>query len=137
MSQENVEVVRGAYDRFIRELTAPTGEEDLVDFLDPEVVLDVTRRVLNPAIYHGYAGILQGRDDVSQAWSQWTIEPERLIDAGEEVVAVETISGRGRGSGVEIADRSATKYTLHKGKITQIVVYFDLAEALAAVGLSE
>lgn len=74
---------------------------------------------------------------MSQAWSQWTIEPERLIDAGEEVVAVETISGRGRGSGVEIADRSATKYTLHKGKITQIVVYFDLAEALAAVGLSE
>lgn len=61
MSQENVEVVRGAYDRFIRELTAPIGEEDLVDFLDPEVVLDVTRRVLNPAIYHGYAGILQGR----------------------------------------------------------------------------
>lgn len=137
MSQESVDVVRRVYEGFGRDLAAPIGEADLVELVDPDVHLDLTRRTFNPASYDGYAGMLRGREDIRQIWDQWLVQPERFIPAGDRVIVVETVTGRGRGSGVEIVDRSWSSFSLRDGRIVRIVVYFDGDEALEAAGLDE
>ena len=49
-----------------------------------------------------------------------------------------TMHGRGKDSGVEIeAKYAGTSWTMQAGKATRFAGYFDWAEALEAVGLSE
>jgi ketosteroid isomerase-like protein len=138
MSSENLEVVRLAYQRLLTDLVDPPGDEaDLLELLDPEIHLDQTRRVLNPASYDGHQGFRQAMGEVREAWEAFRVEPERLIEADDRVVVIETVRARGRGSGVELADRSASVYTLRNGRIVRVVVYRDPAEALDAVGLHD
>jgi ketosteroid isomerase-like protein len=135
MSQENVEVVRQAYERFGRDLAAAPEGGPFLDLFDPEVHLDQTRRILNPATYDGHDGLLQALSEVPEAWERFSLEPERFIDAGDVVVVLETALGVGRGSGVEIRVRSGSVYTLRDGRILRIVVYPEPAEAMRAAGL--
>jgi ketosteroid isomerase-like protein len=136
MSQENVEVVRGGYELLLRNLAdSEPGEAELSRLCDPEIHLDQTRRVLNPASYDGYEGLLRAIAEVRDAWELFEVQPDRFIDAGDRVVVLETVRGRGRGSGVEIMDSSASVYTLRDGRLLRVVVYRDQAEALEAVGL--
>ena len=62
--------------------------------------------------------------------------PERLIEDGERVLALMTIEGRGKASGVPVVIRSADLWTIRDGKILSLVGYPDRAEALEAVRLS-
>ena len=60
-----------------------------------------------------------------------------MIDAGEQVVSVQRITGRARGSGVETELRYAVVNTVRNGKLVRGREYWTRAEALEAVGLSE
>ncbi|MFL5839232.1 MAG: nuclear transport factor 2 family protein, partial [Thermoleophilaceae bacterium] len=49
--------------------------------------------------YNGHDGIRQYFDDVSSAWSEWTVDVERILAGPDGRVAiVMTMSGRGRES---------------------------------------
>ena len=64
----------------------------------------------------------------------WSWADDRCRD--NEVVVLETIHARGRGSGVELeSQRSATIWTLRDGRVTRVQVGLDPREALKAVGL--
>ena len=135
MSQQNVEIVRRFYDGGVRELTSPPDEAHLLELVDPEVHVDLTRRVLNPGTYDGYEGLRLGLSEVREVWDRFTILPERFIDVGDQVLVLETVQASGLGSGVEVATRGASLYTLRDGKIVRMTVYPDAREALEAVGL--
>ena len=60
-----------------------------------------------------------------------------LIDAGDEVVAMQRVTARGKGSGVETELRYAVVNTIRDGKVVRGREYWTRAEALDAVGLSE
>jgi SnoaL-like domain len=60
--------------------------------------------------------------------------PERFIEDGDRVLALMTIEGRGKGSGVPVVIRSADLFTVRDGKIVSLVGYPDRAEALEAWG---
>jgi ketosteroid isomerase-like protein len=62
---------------------------------------------------------------------------EETIDAGDRVVLKTYVSGRGRGSGVEVDDRSYMVWTLQDGKVTRMDEFTERADALEAAGLSE
>ena len=65
MSQENVEVVRRGLEivgRAIRDREFP--EEEAKRILDPDIRLDVSRRVFNPHVYEGIAGLRQVIEDL-------------------------------------------------------------------------
>jgi ketosteroid isomerase-like protein len=64
-------------------------------------------------------------------------ELEELIDAGEQVVAVQRVSGRAKASGVATELRYAVVNTIRDGKVVSGREYWTRAEALEAVGLSE
>jgi ketosteroid isomerase-like protein len=81
MSQENVELVRQGY-----EALAKGDFERLFVLFDPEIELDVSRRHIDPGIFHGHEGIREFRDAQRDVWSDQRIEPEEYIDAGDAIV---------------------------------------------------
>lgn len=136
MSRDNVEVVRSFYCRLGRDLASgPRTEADITELFDPEIHVDQTRRVLNPASYDGYDELLRGMGEIREAWEHLSLQPERFIEAGDQVLVLEMVHGRGRGSGIEVATRAGSVYTLRGGRILRVVVYWDSSEALEAVGL--
>jgi len=70
-------------------------------------------------------------------WEEFLVTPEQMIDAGERVVVLESLCGRGKGSGVETSSRSASVWTVRDGQIIHMATYYDPQEALKAVGLQE
>jgi ketosteroid isomerase-like protein len=131
MSQENVEIVRRCYEFWTDRDFSPFPE-----FAHPDVVVDVSRNVFNPCVYRGLDGFLAFVEQVDEMWEDFQIEPEELIDSGDQVVAAVRISGRGRGSGVEAEMQLVAVWTLCEGKVSRITGgYRDRAEALEAAGL--
>ncbi len=134
MSEENVELVRRAYVALSR-----GDEETLRDLSAPELVVDFSRRLVEPS--------LLGRDEalgiffrqLRDTWDDWPVwEPQELIDADDKVAAFIRTSARGKGSGVEVEAHVWNLWTFRDGKVVELT-YFgdDRAAALDAAGLSE
>jgi ketosteroid isomerase-like protein len=136
MSQENVEVVRELM-ALADQAWASGVSPPHTDLVTPDAVIDLTRRVFNPGIYHGVEGWSRLMDEVHEVWADWRVTVERLVDAGDRVVSIQTIRGRGRGSGLDIEARSASIWTLLECRVTRVEVGIDPQEALEAVGLRE
>jgi ketosteroid isomerase-like protein len=63
---------------------------------------------------------------------------EELLDAGgDDVLAYLHIHGRGKGSSAEFDVRAGWVFTVRDGGVVRIRAYYERADALAAVGLSE
>jgi ketosteroid isomerase-like protein len=124
MSQENVEVVRAIYDAWLagtsaRELIA----QDLEYVNPPDAVESGTRR---------------GRKSLAiirEVYPDFRVEPERYIDAGEDVVVIGTARGTGA-SGLEVQWRQGYIWTVEDGQAIRMRWFNDPDEALAAAGLS-
>jgi ketosteroid isomerase-like protein len=68
----------------------------------------------------------------------WSIELERLIDAGgDRVVALHRHLATGKGSGVPVEMHQGIVYELEDGRVIRMRHYSDPAEALEAAGLRE
>src|SRR5688572_13540225 len=108
------------------------------EFLDPDVELDMSRNILNPDVYRGYAGVERLAGVVEDLWDDFRFEPQELIDAGDRVVAHIKISGKGRGSGVETEMHVFNIWTLSQGKVVRLAGgYTERAETLEAAGISD
>jgi ketosteroid isomerase-like protein len=88
------------------------------------------------------AGLYRGRDAVRDlyrrwagAFSEWRFDVERLIDAGDQVVAFVTEHGQGRGSGVEVEMKRANVTTFRDGMIVRWRSFSSRDDALRAAGL--
>jgi ketosteroid isomerase-like protein len=134
MSQENVEIVKVAYEAFVR------GGLDryMEHFTD-----DVDYRAIEGAIddvgpIHGKDAVRAWLQDWIDTFDEFWFEAIELIDAGEDtVVAVERYGGRARLSGVETDQAEAVVLTIRDGKIARGREYATRHEALEAAGLSE
>jgi ketosteroid isomerase-like protein len=135
VSQENVEIVRKAM--ALRERAGETGELPAhTGLFAADFEIDMSRRVFNPAVYRGIDGARRLNDEIRDVWEEFRVVPEQFIDAGDQVVVLETIHARGRGSGVELdTQRSATIWTLREGQVTRVLIGVEPDEALKAVGL--
>jgi ketosteroid isomerase-like protein len=101
---------------------------------DPEVeflsVLAVGGRA-----YKGHDGIREYFEDVSSAWSEWTVDVERVLAGPDGRVAiVMTMHGRGRESAAAFSERTGHVWTLRNGKLLRNEPYRDAEGALAEVG---
>jgi len=130
MPQENVELVRKAFESFLaRKKEWGSG------LLDPEVEWDATElSVLD------ISGVYRGVDEVRQFWREWlaaweTVQFEyELVDAGDRVVALIDQQMRGRSTGLEVPfGKYAQVYTFRDGLIVHWKLYASHAAALAAV----
>jgi ketosteroid isomerase-like protein len=127
-----VEIVRLAHEAL------NTGDVDaLVELCDAAFRLDMSDRVLNPAVYEGHDGIRRFYAEVRDVWESYTWEPEELIESGDQVVALLRSSGTGRGSGIELERRTAMVWTVRGDRATSMHFFRDRAAALDATGLGE
>jgi ketosteroid isomerase-like protein len=134
MSQENVEIIRRAYERSNR------GELDAwIEYCTD----DIDYRAVEGAPddhgpIHGKDALRAYLQDWQDTFDELTSEPVELIDAGEDnVIAVIRNSGRAKLSGVETDLTYAALYTLRDGKVARGREYWTREEALEAAGLSE
>jgi ketosteroid isomerase-like protein len=131
----DLDVVRTIYERVFVDLASEPAESALLELSHPDVEIDLSRQVFNPAVYRGHDEVRTSIGDVREAWETFKVTPREFMDAGELVLVTETVNARGRGSGVEITSETASTYRLRDGKITHVTVYPDRSEAFEAAGL--
>jgi ketosteroid isomerase-like protein len=136
VSQENVEIVRKVM-ALMSEPPGPSRDREVLACFAPDVVIDMSRRIFNPDVYEGHAGLLRLGEDVATIWSEFRIEPERMIDAGDQVVVIEMRRGRGVGSDIEVEQRTSVIWTLRDGRVVRAETDLAPEDALRAVGLNE
>lgn len=131
MSQQKVEIVQQAYAHF-----AATGEpawntvHEEVEIHDHDLTLDASE-------HRGHAGYAQWIENWAAVFSDFSIEAEEFIDAGECVVAVLRMKATGRGSGVTLDRQDAMVCRMRDQKVVRIDYYNSRDQALKAVGLEE
>ena len=134
MSREDLGLMRRAFDS----VAASDRMDALLDLLDPSVELHgAVGGVEEGAIVRGEEAVAEALLVDSDTWAERRYELQRLLDAGEGVVALVKEYRRGRGSGVEVEADIALVYTLAAGRIIRIEPYMNQDEALEAVGLRE
>ena len=131
MSQENVEIVKAAFDAYNRE------DWDAV-FKDaaPGFEVDFSRSV---GPWRGVFGLDQIRRVVGEfreTWESARTEPHEFIEAGDLVVVPGTQHLKGRG-GIEVVVRATFVWTIRNGAIERVTMYQERQDALEALGLSE
>jgi ketosteroid isomerase-like protein len=136
MSKENLETVRRGYELFA------AGDLEGVAGLfsdDAELADAGGLGVAGTAAgtRHGPAGFLRATEEALEAFEDYRVEVEELIDAGEAVVVPVRISGRGRASGAKLETRLAHLWVLRNGKAIRGEVYRTTEEALEAAGKSD
>jgi ketosteroid isomerase-like protein len=124
MSEENVEVVRQAYEAFGR------GDLTALVQLFREDVLSYTAAPLQPAEHHGHEGLLQWMSDWTEAFDEFAIEALEYVDLGDRVVVGAHQRATGAGSGVPVERDFWLLHRLDKGEIVAIGIYDTKAQAL-------
>jgi ketosteroid isomerase-like protein len=126
MSEENIEVVRAIYDAWLK-------GESARDLIDPEV------EYVNPpdAVEKGVRRGRRAFGGIRDAYEDVRVEPLRYLDAGDDVVVIARVTGRGRGSGIEIEWQHGYIWTIRDGKGVRFRWFNKPEQALEAAGLRE
>jgi ketosteroid isomerase-like protein len=130
MSRENVATIQRIFDRW-------RAGDFALDAFDSDVEWDVST-MPDGGVYRGRAAVGRYLRKWAGTWDEYQLTLERLIDAGDYVVAFTRESGRGRASGVPMAAGEwAMLFVVRKGLVVQWKDFLDRSEALKAAGLSE
>ena len=124
MSQENVEVVRAAYDAF-----NARDVDELVRLAAEDCEWQPLRAQLEGIVYRGHEGVRQFVSDMDQDWESYRIDPLEFHDREDLVAVTGRVSGRGH-SGVAIEFVAGFVFTLQRGRIKYIVSHSDPGAAL-------
>jgi ketosteroid isomerase-like protein len=128
MSQENVEIVRRAY-----ESQAEGRLDDWFEFLDRDIEWRGPREFPDLVEPHfGHEGVARYIAKVNEAIDVYRMAPEQFIDASSDQVLVFSREGeRGRGSGAEVQTHpTAHPWTIRDGKAVRMQSYWERPEAL-------
>ena len=129
-----MEVLRVAYDAWNR------GDLDAVlELLDPDLEWEENPDVYPglDSVYRGHEGFLKRQRDAFDIWEWFSVEGREMLDAGEHVVVLLHIAGKGRHSGIEVEKDVYEAFTFRDGKVIRHRIFGDRAEALEAAGVSE
>ena len=138
MSQENVEIVRGAIGPMSQDAADDKARATSVQRLASGVEFEEDPRFPEAGTYRGRAEVLRYFTEFVSQFEDFVLTVEDLVDAaGDDVLACLHIHGRGKGSSAEFDVRAGWIFTVRDGEVVRIRAYLDRAEALEAVGLSE
>jgi ketosteroid isomerase-like protein len=131
MSQENVEIMRRAFDVWNE------GDVDAIRRLYTEDVVVRTGITEFGRTFEGGDQIGRWVAEMQETWAEVRWEPERVFEADDVVVSFYRGIGVGRESGVEVVRQLTGVYRIRDGKIASDRIYLDRREALEAAGLRE
>jgi ketosteroid isomerase-like protein len=132
MSQENVELVRLAVDA--------TNGRDLATLdaiWSEEAEFHSTFAASEGRVFRGgRQGIRDYFDTLGDVFDDMQIEIEEITDVSEDRLVVELrVSGRGKGSGVNVEQRNGQVWTIVDSKVARIDSYMNSTDAFDAAGL--
>ena len=88
-------------------------------------------------IYKGHDGLARFWDELLETWDNFAPTAEEFISCGpDQLITVDVVRGRGRGSGIEMQARGVMLWTLRDGKILRTKMFQNKDDALEAVGLT-
>jgi ketosteroid isomerase-like protein len=131
-------------ERLVRAVYAGWAAQDFDAAIEPlaeDFVLDWTEsRAPFRGVYRGRAAVYRFWEDVRDAWEDFLPRIEEVVDAGRDrLVTRTTVTGRGRGSGLEITAHGAVVWTFRDGAVASGKLFQNVEDALAAAapGLEE
>jgi ketosteroid isomerase-like protein len=130
MPQGNVEIVRA--------VLAAWNEKDIDavrDAHDPNTIFNPVEGWPESGPFVGREAVMAFFEQLGEAWDTDAFEPTIFIDARDRVVV--RMAWRGAFQGTESSMEFSAVYTLRKERILYTEIFWDHAEALEAVGLSE
>jgi ketosteroid isomerase-like protein len=131
MSQENVEVIRAGYDAW------NAGDMDaLREMYDPDAIVRYPEGWPEPGPFVGRDAIMRQFERTREAWDADTMElTSDFLHAADRVVV--RFIWRGVGHGPDVPREVTGVFTVRKGRIFGVELFWDHAEALDVVGLRE
>ena len=131
MSQENVEVVRASFEAW------NAGDMNAVrEGYDPDVIMRNPEGWPEPGPVVGRDAVMRQIEQLRETWDTDALVPiSDFIDAADRVVV--RFIWRGTGHGPEANLEATAVYTVRKGKVCLLEHFWDHAQALETVGLSE
>ncbi len=132
MSQENVELVRAAYEAIARR-DREALDAILREHLAPDFEFEA---VLTGATYRGADGLWELLDDIQDTVG-YRPEVQEAVDLDEHVLIVLRMSGRGSRSGAAVAQQGAVLVTFDGSTLVSGQSFASKADALEAVGRSK
>jgi ketosteroid isomerase-like protein len=137
VSQENVELARRIYENGDLLHTSP---ERIDRAFRDQVTEDFEFRL--PPDYPEGELVFRGRGGIDdliallrETWREWRFEPEKFLDADDQVVVLGRIVGQGEASGAPVELETTHVVSVRRDRAISIQVYRDRAEALRATGL--
>jgi ketosteroid isomerase-like protein len=132
VSRENVEIVR------LANAVSSNGDfRAAFQFFDPAIEWVVAREHPDARTLRGHEALTDYQREWQETLPDMRVEQDRVLDAGDKVVAIGVARGTGSGSGVDIGVPIAFVVTVRDGLITRVQEYLDPTEALKAAGLDE
>jgi ketosteroid isomerase-like protein len=135
MSRENVEIVRGLYEHWIR----GDFRSGVVEAFDPDIEFEIDPMVAaSPVKVRGLAAMGKAWRENLSGWGDFRVgEIDQLVETEDGVVVFNRLQGRGRRSGavVEQPDRAAI-FTFRDRRIVRLRLT-NRANGLEAAGLRE
>ena len=134
MAEDNVEIVRRAYEAFNR------GDFDsALEFLAPEVEWQMPPNLPDVGVWVGRDQVIARMEEFFEVFDELQVQVEELIAAGDRVVALVRYKGRGSATGLEIegAGLDSQVWTLRDGKVIRLELHGGTTGALEAAGLED
>jgi ketosteroid isomerase-like protein len=132
MSRENVEIVRALFEEW------NAGDMDAVrELYDPDVIVRTVADWPEPGPYIGRESVMRFYGQLRETWGGDTNEPvSDFIDVADHVAVRYVWRGTG-GHGPEANMELTLVFTVRKGRIVYQEFFWDHAEVLEILGLSE
>jgi ketosteroid isomerase-like protein len=131
MSEENVEIVRSVYE-------AVNREDWDAAFRDQSRDVELT----TPPGPRG--GTYRGREECQGYFQEWltafeevNVEPEKLLESGDQVAVILKVRARPKGSSAEVEIRNGHLWAFRDGKAVSMRMFPEPENALEAAGLRE
>jgi ketosteroid isomerase-like protein len=133
VSQENVEVVRRAFEAFAR-----GGIEAMIEYAAPDCVFYPDPSWMEEREYRGREAFIAFNRTQTDAFGDFTIEVHDIRPVGDRVLALTEFVGQASASGVAIRQQAAHVFSdFRDGLIGEDRTFLSWDAALEAVGLSQ
>jgi ketosteroid isomerase-like protein len=130
VSSGNVELVRRAYEGF-----NDGGAEGTIPYLHRDVIWDESNLpARSPGIFRGHDGLRELARENAELWMEIQTEIGELVDAGDKVVAIVLVRGRGRFTGEPVELPIAHVWEISGDQVTRVTLYLDRQQALEVAG---
>jgi ketosteroid isomerase-like protein len=132
MSEENVEIVRRAYE------AANRGDfEGAHSYVHSEIEFHTYAQSPEAGVYRGKEAVRRYNEGLFEQFESIRFEVEELVDAGDRVVVVTTQHAVPKGGQQEMNVQFAEVWTIRDGLLAERRSYSTRDQALEAAGLRE